>query len=279
MYNKIFTTILDSSIWLEPDATRLVWLTLIAAMDEDGMCQFASVANLAHRARVTLEAAKEAVTALEGVDENSSDPDNEGRRIERVPGGWIVLNAKKYRELVTRTVIKEQTRARVARHRAKRASNALKRTSNAVVTQSDTDSDTSEEDKSSSCSEASPSELTILEFPVVRSDKPWRLTARKLAEYEGSYPHLDVLAHCREARQWAIDNPSKRKTPQGMPAFLTRWLGKAQNSGKGISKPIEPSLPDRTEELGPCNTDEVFAALKARMNAPKVSPLNSFKLQ
>jgi hypothetical protein len=140
MYNKIFTKILDSSIWLEPDGTRLIWLTLIAAMDEEGVCRFASVANLAHRARVSLEVAKEAVIALEGPDENSSDPDNEGRRIERIPGGWIVLNAQKYRELVTRTVIKEQTRARVAKHRAKR-------TCNADVTQSEAVSESKEEEE------------------------------------------------------------------------------------------------------------------------------------
>ena len=34
MYNKLFTKILDSSIWLAPDPVRLVWITLLAAMDE-----------------------------------------------------------------------------------------------------------------------------------------------------------------------------------------------------------------------------------------------------
>ncbi len=121
MYNKIFTKILDSSIWLETDATRLVWLTLIASMDENGFVQFASVRNLAHRTRVSEEAATEAVKILESPDRDSSDPDNEGRRIERIPGGWIVLNAAKYRELVTRAVAQEKTRIRVARFRERHA--------------------------------------------------------------------------------------------------------------------------------------------------------------
>ena len=43
MYNKLFTKILDSSIWLESDGTRIVWMTLLAAMDQDGFAQFASV--------------------------------------------------------------------------------------------------------------------------------------------------------------------------------------------------------------------------------------------
>ncbi len=121
VYNKIFTKILDSSIWLETDATRLVWLTLIASMDENGFVQFASVRNLAHRTRVSEQAANEAVKILESTDKDSSDPENDGRRIERIPGGWIVLNAAKYRELVTRAVAQEKTRLRVARFREKKA--------------------------------------------------------------------------------------------------------------------------------------------------------------
>mgnify|MGYP000039982435 CR=1 FL=1 len=120
MYNKIFTKILDSSIWLEPDATRIVWLTCIAAMDEDGFCAFAAPANLARRANVEMDACQKALVTLEGPDPNSSDPEHEGRRLERVPGGWVVLNAAKYRELVTRQFSRESTRIRVKRHREKR---------------------------------------------------------------------------------------------------------------------------------------------------------------
>jgi hypothetical protein len=150
MYNKLFTKILDSSIWLEPSGTRIIWLTMIAAMDENGFVQFASVANLAHRARIELAEAQAAVDCLEGPDANSSDPEHEGRRIERVPGGWMILNAEKYREMVTRAVIQEKTRQRVAKHRTekKRACNASVTLGNASVTEgnacvtpSDTDTD------------------------------------------------------------------------------------------------------------------------------------------
>lgn len=127
MYNKLFTKILDSSIWMEAASTRLVWLTLLAAMDEDGFVAFASVANVAHRARVELQEAEKAMGVLEAPDPHSSDPENEGRRIERVDGGWMILNARKYRDLVTRTVAKENTRLRVAKYReAKRAQSGIK---------------------------------------------------------------------------------------------------------------------------------------------------------
>lgn len=141
MYNKLFSKILDSSIWLEPNATRLVWLTFIAAMDEDGFAQFASVANVAHRARVTDEEAEEAIKSLEGPDINSSDKDNEGRRIERVPGGWMVLNAVKYRNIVSREIIRAQTRQRVTAFRER------KRKCNGSVTPSESEAEAETETK------------------------------------------------------------------------------------------------------------------------------------
>jgi len=120
MYNKLFGKILDSSIWLEPVSTRIVWITLLAAMDEDGYAHFSALENLAARARVTVEEAEQAVKCFMAPDPNSGNPDNEGRRVERVPGGFLILNAKVHRDTMNRVVQKEQNRIRVARHRAKK---------------------------------------------------------------------------------------------------------------------------------------------------------------
>jgi len=125
MYNKLFARIVRSSIWLEPTPTRLVWMMFIALMDEDGFVQFASVDNVAHTARIEPPEAEEAIKILESPDTNSSNQDNEGRRIERVPGGWLVINAKDFRDLVTKEMIREQTRIRVAKHRAKKKANVM----------------------------------------------------------------------------------------------------------------------------------------------------------
>lgn len=124
MYNKLFTKILDSSIWLAPDPHRLVWITLLAAMDEDGNAMFASHLNLAARARVSPDAALEAIRAFESEDQYSGDPENNGRRVERIPGGWHVLNAHKYRAMVTKAISREQTRLRTAKWRQKQGGDA-----------------------------------------------------------------------------------------------------------------------------------------------------------
>lgn len=81
------------------------------------------------------------------------------------------------------------------------------------------------------------SEKPILNFPTVGNNgKPWPLLQSKINEYAETYPHLDIVYHCRKALQWCVDNPSKRKTIRGMPAFLNRWLERAQNTGKATQQ-------------------------------------------
>lgn len=72
----------------------------------------------------------------------------------------------------------------------------------------------------------------MLVFPTVgRGPKEWHLTESKLAEYRESFPGVDVLVEAKKARQWCLDNPTKRKTAVGMPKFLGSWFGRAQNHG------------------------------------------------
>jgi hypothetical protein len=77
----------------------------------------------------------------------------------------------------------------------------------------------------------SDSKPPVLLFTAV-GKKEWGLTEEKIAEWTEAYPGVNVLAECRKARQWCIDNPTKNKTAKGMPAFLSRWLSRAQDSGK-----------------------------------------------
>ncbi len=79
-----------------------------------------------------------------------------------------------------------------------------------------------------------PGEEVIMVFPCVgRGTTEWTLKGAKVAEYQTSFPGVDVLGECRAARQWCIDNSKKRKTFSGMPAFLSKWLTRSQNSGNG----------------------------------------------
>lgn len=79
-----------------------------------------------------------------------------------------------------------------------------------------------------------PTSRPVLVFPTTgKGPKEWTLTEEKLAEYQGDYPALDVLAAFRKARNFCINNPPRRKTARGMTAFLTKWLNRETDSWGG----------------------------------------------
>lgn len=136
MYNKLFTSILDSSIWMESDHVRIVWITFLAAMDEDGFVRFGCVENVANRARVSVDSAREAIEILSSPDQRNPDQEHEGRRINKGDGGYLVLNSSKYRDIVNREVAKARNRDRQKRFRERLnpKNNATVTPSNAGVT-------------------------------------------------------------------------------------------------------------------------------------------------
>jgi len=118
MYAKVFDVILDSSIWEESHATVRVWLTMLCMSDENGVIQAIDSAirkragGSKEEARITDEEWKQAITTLESPDLESKDQDYGGRRIERIEGGWLVLNKRKYRDIRTKKQLQDAERQR-----------------------------------------------------------------------------------------------------------------------------------------------------------------------
>jgi hypothetical protein len=78
--------LLESRLWTEePNATLLVYVTLLGTADDRRIAVFRSVLDLAARARVTTEEAVEAVKYLEAPHEP------EGRHIQRIREGWYIV--------------------------------------------------------------------------------------------------------------------------------------------------------------------------------------------
>jgi hypothetical protein len=122
-YTKLFSSLIHSTIWDEADHVRIVWVTMLALADRDGLVE-ASVPGLAKAARVALEACEEALAKLHAPDPYSRSPEHEGRRIETVRGGWRILNHGAYTYRLSAEDRREKTRERVRRHRARLAGNA-----------------------------------------------------------------------------------------------------------------------------------------------------------
>lgn len=85
----------------------------------------------------------------------------------------------------------------------------------------------------------------VEEFPVDGSLKPWKLPRSRYERYVELYPHLDVKREIALAKQWLLDNPTKKKTAGGMLRFLTSWLNRSQNSpraGPPANGEVRPML-------------------------------------
>jgi len=98
-FTKLFNTIVTSTIWQEDDKTRIVWITMLAIADAEGVVS-ASIPGLASVANVSTEAGDKAIKNLLAPDEYSRTKDHEGRRVEEIDGGWRILNYQKYRRML-----------------------------------------------------------------------------------------------------------------------------------------------------------------------------------
>ena len=121
-FTKLFNSILYSTIWQEPNATRILWITMLAMSDKNGEVM-ASVPGLAKTAGITIPECRSGLETLMSPDPDSRTKDHDGRRIEEVDGGWNLLNHGKYRQLLSAEERKEYNRKKQAetRERTRRA--------------------------------------------------------------------------------------------------------------------------------------------------------------
>ena len=116
-WTKLHASIIHSSIWEASKETRLVWVTMLAMADANGVVA-ASVGGLARAANVSRQECEQALAELLGPDPDSRDGTT-GERIRKVEGGWEIINHANYRDRQTRA--QELAAARVRRFRERKA--------------------------------------------------------------------------------------------------------------------------------------------------------------
>ena len=121
-FTKLWAEITDSSIWNEDDKTRIVWITMLARMGPDYVVR-ASVGGLAHLARVSREDCEKALEKLASPDPDSRSPEEEGRRIKKVEGGFFMINGEKFRQRRGDEEKKAYMREYMRQYRKNKASN------------------------------------------------------------------------------------------------------------------------------------------------------------
>lgn len=220
-YTKLFNTIIASTIWNESNETRIVWITMLALADRDGIVS-ASVPGLATLARIAVEPCRGALTFLESPDKDSRTPDHEGRRIEKIDGGWKILNHGKYRAMMDHESRKEYKRLKESERRLnqKRGQSVDKYGQTWTnVTHTETDTET----KAGKEGEAPP---TMEEIPAmaeksmaglkkkVRPPHPLKFELLKIWVAEYPLSHEGHAYHCVEGRDdKVIDNLLEKFSP------------------------------------------------------------------
>jgi hypothetical protein len=117
-YTKLLSSITDSSVWKEDDRTLRVWIAMMAMADRDGYI-WASVDGLARRAIVSEEEALAALAKFMAPDPKSRSKEYEGRRIEEVDRGWLMLNHTRFRDMRDEDEHRKKERERKRAQRAK----------------------------------------------------------------------------------------------------------------------------------------------------------------
>jgi len=119
-YTKLFNSIIGSTVWREDPATKVVWITLLALADQDGIVE-SSVPGLANYAGVSVPETETALKKFLSSDPYSRSPEHEGRRIEPTDGGWLILNHFKYREKLSLEDRRRRDRIRQQKHRERQS--------------------------------------------------------------------------------------------------------------------------------------------------------------
>ena len=120
VYAKLDSNIVFSSLWREDAETCKIWITLLALKDKDGVVRqnLTGISSLIH---IPVEKIRQAIELFEKPDPNSTTPDFEGRRVERLAVGWRILNHDKYQAFGWSDEKKEYERKRKTRWRDKPA--------------------------------------------------------------------------------------------------------------------------------------------------------------
>jgi len=180
-YSKLHASIVGSSLWTEPDTVRILFITLLALCDRDGIV-YGTQLGLNRLANIDMDLADSAWIALLSPDENSSDkmraPEHEGRRIEEVPGGFRLLNFEYYRSLRNDDDRREQNRVAQAKFKAK-VSQGKPRKAEVIPSEAETEAEASTERSLKSQKRVPPSreEVGLLAakagLPIEQADAFW----------------------------------------------------------------------------------------------------------
>lgn len=201
-YTKLFSEIVTSTIWQEPNDCRVLWITMLALKDRDHLCR-ATVPALAKLAAISLEDCEAYLDKFQQPDKYSRSQEFDGRRIERKDEGWLILNGEKYRHKMSADDRREKVRVNVAVHRAKKRANG---------------------------SGVKPEHVDAPKVTWDAENGFRNITAEMREEWARGYPACNVEIQLAQMNIWLKANPAKARK-SNWAAFVTNWFKRSQDRG------------------------------------------------
>lgn len=218
---------------------------MLALADKHGEV-FASIPGLARRAGVTIEEAEKALTCLLSPDQYSRTKDFDGRRIQEIDGGWVLLNHPKYRALLSEAERREYNRVKKQESRARslggmsndvndcqQMSALSAHTDSALDSQAKEDSDELPPDPQGGVARIRNLLEQVkmdLDCPVIDAPKVNRSTRKRVAEpitdeylseLQAKYGWVDINREFTKATTWCETNGRVCSR-----AFFVNWINK-----------------------------------------------------
>ena len=234
MYAKIFATLWDGTLADHWEAWT-VWVFMLANCGPDGILDVTPSA-IARRSGLPPDIVARGLEVLAADDPDSRSPAERGRRIVLLdparPWGWRLVNYHAYRGVMDAESLREQQRGRKQRQRQRERDKSRSVTdgpgfSREVEGEGEVDAEaetllTAGADPSGSVFEKLPTNRPGVEFPVTREE---------VAELQRLYPAVNAEQEVRGMRGWLMAHKHRRKTWNGMRAFMNRWMATAQDRG------------------------------------------------
>lgn len=71
-----------------------------------------------------------------------------------------------------------------------------------------------------------------VEAIILNDGSEWRPSQSDLEEFIRLFPAVDVVSEFRKMRSWCKNNPTRRKTKNGVKRFVNGWLSREQDRGR-----------------------------------------------
>lgn len=230
-YTKLFSSIVTSTVWREPDHVRLVWITMLALSDKWGVVE-ASVPGLADMARVSIPQCQDALKVLSEPDTFSRTQVESGRRIYPTDGGWQLINHRKYRDKMSADERRAYNAAKQRESRARRDTDpsltVIDKSALSAHTEADTEAKANTETKAQKVkpvvqrAHATVEPSTFTDFWKTYPNRKGRAVALKA--WAKLSPAAELVSQMVAALGWQSKQPQWKKNGGQFVPMLSTWL-------------------------------------------------------